>query len=60
MTRTIFGTAVGLALGFALVFGSFGEMCLVGLFALIGFGVAKVLAADVDLGTVLRGRRSDR
>jgi len=58
MTKTIFGTAIGLALGFALVFGSFGEMCLVGLFALIGYGVTKLLAGDVDLSPVLRGRRS--
>jgi len=60
MTRTIFGTAVGLALGFAVAFGSFGQMCLVGLFALIGYGVAKVLAGEVDLSPVVRGRRSQQ
>jgi hypothetical protein len=60
MLRTIFGTAVGFALGFALAFGSFGDMLIVAVFGAIGFGVAKVLAGDLDLTPYLQGRRGDR
>lgn len=60
MTRTYFGTVVGMALGFALAFGSFGRMLIVALFAVIGWGVAKVLSGEVDLMPYLSGRRSDR
>jgi len=60
MTRTIFGTIVGLVLGLAAAFGSFGQMLVVGLFGIIGFVVAKVLDGDIDLSAYLSGRRSDR
>jgi hypothetical protein len=60
MIRTIFGTAIGFVLGFALAFGSFGDMLIVALFGAVGFGVAKVLAGDVDLSPYLQGRRGDR
>jgi ABC-type sulfate transport system permease component len=60
MTRTFLGTVVGLALGFALAFGSFGQMLIVALFALIGFVVAKVLDGDLDLSQYVSGRRSSR
>jgi hypothetical protein len=60
MIRTIFGTAVGIALGFALAFGSFGDMLIVAVFGAAGFGVAKVLAGDVDLSPYLQGRRGNR
>lgn len=60
MTRKVFGTAVGLALGFALAFGSFGQMLIVAVFGAIGFGVAKVLAGDVDLAPYLSGRRGEQ
>jgi hypothetical protein len=60
MSRTFFGTAVAIALGFALAFGSFGQMLIVALFAVIGWGVAKVLSGDVDLMPYLSGRRTDR
>lgn len=60
MTRTLIGTVVGLALGFALAFGSFGQMAIVALFAAIGWGVAKVLGGEVDLAPYLTGRRANR
>jgi hypothetical protein len=60
MTRSLFGTAVGLTLGFALAFGSFGQMLIVALFGAIGFGVAKVASGDVDVMPYLQGRRSNR
>jgi hypothetical protein len=60
MVRKIFGTAVGLALGFALAFGSFGQMLIVAVFGAIGFGVAKVLTGDIDLAPYLSGRQGER
>ncbi|MDT0260473.1 hypothetical protein [Jatrophihabitans lederbergiae] len=59
MTRTTLGILIGLALGFALAFGSFGQMLIVALFAVIGFVVAKVLDGDLDLSQ-LSGRRDQR
>ncbi|GGN94831.1 hypothetical protein GCM10010112_84520 [Actinoplanes lobatus] len=60
MTRTIFGTAVGLALGMALAFGSFGQMLVVALFMVLGGGVAKALSGELDLMPYISGRRSTR
>jgi hypothetical protein len=60
MTRTYMGILIGLILGLALVLGSFGDMLIVALFAIIGFVVAKVLDGDLDLSQYLSGRRSDR
>jgi hypothetical protein len=60
MNRIALGTAVGMALGFALAFGSFGQMLIVALFALLGFGVAKVLSGELDLGGYLANRRGTR
>ena len=60
MTRTFVGTVVGLALGFALAFGSFGQMLIVALFAAVGWGIAKVLGGEVDLTPYLTGRRGNR
>jgi hypothetical protein len=60
MTRTTLGVVIGLALGLALAFGSFGQMLIVALFAVIGFVVAKVLEGDLDLGPYLSRRREDR
>jgi hypothetical protein len=42
MSSTALGTVVGLVLGLAVAFGTFGQMLIVALFALIGFFVAKV------------------
>lgn len=60
MIRKVFGTAVGLALGFALAFGSFGQMLIVAVFGAIGFGVARILTGEVDLTPYLSGRRGER
>ncbi|MEU5721023.1 MULTISPECIES: hypothetical protein [unclassified Micromonospora] len=54
------GSVVGLALGFALAFGSFGQMLIVALFAAIGYGVSKFFAGEVDLGAYVQGRRTSR
>lgn len=60
MTRTtILGTVVGLVLGVAFAFGTFGQMLIVALFAAIGFVVAKVLAGEIDLTPYLSGRRNN-
>jgi hypothetical protein len=59
MTRTFLATLVGLILGLAFVFGSFGDMLIVALFGAIGYGIAKVLDGDVDLqGLLSRARDS--
>jgi predicted amino acid dehydrogenase len=57
MNRTALATITGLVLGLALVFGSFGDMLIVGLFGLIGFVIAKVLDGELDVqGWLSRGR----
>jgi hypothetical protein len=58
MNRLTLGVIVGLALGFAVVFGSFGDMLVVALFGALGFGVAKIVEGDVDLSALLGGRRN--
>ena len=60
MTRTTLGVVTGLVLGLALAFGSFGQMLIVALFAVIGFVVAKVLEGDLDLCSYLSRRREGR
>ena len=60
MTRSTLGTLVGLALGFALAFGSFGQMLIVALFAAVGFVIAKIVDGDLDLSQYVSGRRSSR
>jgi hypothetical protein len=60
MTRTTVGVVIGLALGLALAFGSFGQMLIVALFTAIGFVVAKVLEGDLDLGPYLSRWREGR
>lgn len=60
MRRTTIGILIGLALGLALAFGSFGQMLIVALFAAIGFVVAKVLDGDLDLAPYLSRRRDSR
>jgi hypothetical protein len=57
MNRPALATITGLVLGLALVFGSFGDMLIVGLFGLIGYVIAKVLDGDLDVqGWLTRGR----
>jgi hypothetical protein len=60
MTRTTLAIVVGLALGLAVAFGSFGQMLIVPLFAVIGFVVAKILDNDLDLGSYLARWRDSR
>ena len=60
MTRTVTGTIVGLVLGLAWAFGSFGQMLIVALLGAIGFIVAKVLDGDIDLSPYVGGRRDTR
>lgn len=60
MTRTTLGTLIGLALGFALAFGSFGDMLIVAFFGALGFGVAKIISGEFDLLPYLSGRRNQR
>ena len=60
MTRTTLGIVIGLALGLALAFGSFGQMLIVALFAVIGFVVAKILDGDLDPGSYLSRWRDSR
>lgn len=60
MTRSTVGILVGIALGFAVAFGSFWQMLIVALFAAIGFVVAKVLDGNVDLSQYLPRQRADR
>ena len=57
MDRTALATVTGLILGLALVFGNFGDMLIVALLGLIGYGIAKVLDGDWDLqGWLSRSR----
>jgi hypothetical protein len=58
MSRTTLGILIGLALGFAIAFGSFGDACIVALFAALGFGAAKIVDGDVDVAAYLSGRRN--
>lgn len=60
MTRTALGMIVGLALGLTVAFGSFGQMLIVALFAIVGFVVAKVLDGDLDLSPYLSRWRDSR
>ncbi len=60
MTRTTVGIVIGLVLGFAVAFGSFGQMLVVALFAVAGFVVAKVLEGDLDLSPYLSRWREGR
>ena len=52
MSRSTLGLLVGLALGYAAVFGGFGEMRVVALLAAIGFAAGKALDGDLDLAQI--------
>jgi hypothetical protein len=60
MNRTTLATLAGLILGLALVFGDFGDMLIVALFGIIGYGIAKILDGDVDVPGWLARSRSGR
>lgn len=52
------GILVGAILGLTLVLKNFGDMLVVGLVALVGWVVARVLEGDLDLTDFLGGGRS--
>ena len=57
MNRTALATVTGLILGLALVFGNFGDMLIVALLGLIGYGIARVLDGELDVqGWLSRSR----
>ena len=57
MNRTALATMTGLILGLPLVFGNFGDMLIVALLGLIGYGIAKVLDGELDVqGWLSRSR----
>ena len=58
MNRTVLATLTGLILGLALVFGNFGDMLIVAVFGLIGYGIAKVLDGEWDVQGWLSRTRS--
>ena len=60
MNRTALATVTGLILGLALVFGNFGDMLIVALLGLIGYGIAKVLDGELDVQGWLSRSRSRR
>jgi hypothetical protein len=58
MNRTALATLTGLILGLALVFGNFGDMLIVAVFGLVGYGIAKVLDGELDVQGWLSRTRS--
>jgi hypothetical protein len=58
MSPTRWGTAVGLALGFAAAFGGLGALAVVALLAVLGGVVGAVVDGRLDLTAL--GRRSER
>lgn len=59
MNSTALATIVGLVLGVTVVFGSFGDMLVVALFAAIGYGAARVFDGSIDTqGWLARSRRN--
>ncbi len=49
MSRSTLGLLIGLALGYAAIFGGFGDMLIVAFIAAIGFLIGKALEGDLDL-----------
>ncbi|MGI8760217.1 MAG: hypothetical protein ACR2LF_02730 [Jatrophihabitantaceae bacterium] len=60
MNRISLATITGLVLGVVVVFGSFGDMLIVALFAAIGYGLAKVIDGDLDLSALASRSRDTR
>ena len=58
MNRTVLATLTGLILGLALVFGNFGDMLIVAVFGLAGYGIAKALDGEWDVQGWLSRTRS--
>lgn len=57
MQTKLAGLVVGLALGLAIALGGFTEACVVALFGLVGWVVAKVIEGELDVQQYLDGRR---
>lgn len=57
MQTKLAGLVTGLAIGLAIALGGFTEACVVALFGLVGWLVAKVLDGEVDIQQYLDGRR---
>ena len=57
MQTKLAGLVVGLALGLAIALGGFTEACVVALFGLGGWLVAKVLDGELDVQQYLDDRR---
>ncbi len=49
MSRSTLGLLVGLVLGYAAIFGGFGDMLIVALLGAVGFVVGKALEGELDL-----------
>ncbi len=52
MSRSTLGLLVGLVLGYAAIFGGFGDMLIVALIGAIGFVAGKALEGDLDLSQI--------
>lgn len=52
MSRSTLGLIVGLVLGYAAIFGGFGDMLIVALIGAIGFAAGKALEGDLDLAQI--------
>ena len=52
MSRSTLGLIVGLVLGYAAIFGGFGDMLIVALIGAIGFVAGKALEGDLDLARI--------
>ena len=52
MSRSTLGLIVGLVLGYAAIFGGFGDMLIVALIGEIGFAAGKALEGDLDLAQI--------
>jgi len=52
MSPSTLGLIVGLVLGYAAIFGGFGDMLIVALIGAIGFVAGKALEGDLDLAQI--------
>jgi len=52
MSRSTLGLLVGLVLGYAAIFGGFGDMLIVALIGAVGFIAGKALEGDLDLSQI--------
>ena len=57
MQTKLAGLVVGLALGLAIALGGFTEACVVALFGLAGWIVAKVLDGEIDVQQYIDSRK---